>query len=68
LRLSLAARSGRSSERLSDEELGLFAAELRAQVADSAEPATEIEMTISQQSPAKRRKESRMGAGRCPDV
>jgi len=41
LRQLLAARSGRSSERLSDEQLALFAAELNTQVADKVEPATD---------------------------
>jgi transposase len=37
----LAARSGRSSERLSDEQLALFAAELNTQVADKVQPPTD---------------------------
>lgn len=41
LRQLLAARSGRSSERLSDEQLALFAAELNTQVVDKIEPATD---------------------------
>jgi len=39
LRQLLAARSGRSSERLSEDQLALFAAELKAQIPDVAEAA-----------------------------
>jgi transposase len=41
LRQLLAARSGRSSERLSDEQLALFAAELKTQAAETAETAAQ---------------------------
>jgi transposase len=41
LRQLLAARSGRSSERLSEEQLALFEAEWKAQTADAAQPVTD---------------------------
>src|SRR5437868_14907929 len=41
LRQLLAARSGRSSERLSEDQLALFAAELKTQVAEKVELPTD---------------------------
>jgi transposase len=41
LRQLLAARSGRSSEQLSEDQLALFEAEWKAQAADAAQPATD---------------------------
>jgi hypothetical protein len=66
LRQLLAARSGRSSERLSDEQLALFAKRRSPTV--QSPPRTMIVMMIPQQRPARRRKVTREGAVRYPSI
>jgi len=61
LRQLLAARTGRSSERLSDDQLALFAAELKAQIPEAAEGAKDDSNNDSASKPGETPKGNQRG-------